>query len=248
MLTLSLARSLPLVWLVPALGGPTIGVPLRLAFGVFLAGLCLPILSDQLHAESALSLVVVAREMFVGGAMGLACACWFRAAEVAGRLTDTLSGYNTAGGALPTDGSKNGPFGGFMLLLAVVIFLQIGGMAHVTLALARSYDAIPVVAPVAMASTARAFAVATVVASAKLFEASLSLCAPVLVALLIADLVLGFIGRAVPQLPVFGLGFPVKALLTIGVFLVGLGGLRAAMQGSLVDFLTLMLSVTDVGR
>jgi type III secretory pathway component EscT len=236
LLGLGLARSLPLVLLVPAFGSSTVGVRLRLALGALLAATCLPVLSAQAPGEVDLSLVIVGRELCVGGAMGFACACWFRAAESAGRLTDSIAGYVAAGGR------EEGPFGGVMLLLAVLIFLHIGGIAQVTVALARSYDAIPIVAPVAIASTARVMAGVAVVSTAKLIEASLALCAPVVIALLMADLVVGLIGRAAPRMAGARLGLSAKALLTIGVFLAGLGGLRAAMQGSLVDFFALMHS------
>lgn len=254
LLALGLARSLPLVWLIPAVGGPAITWPLRMAFAVALAGLCLPILSTQVHSASALSPFVVdsvgawlrlVRELCVGGAMGFACAAWFRAAEAAGHLTDTLSGnvgaYGSSGG-----GAVRGPFGGLMAVLATVIFLRVGGIARVTMALAQSYDALPVAGHVAVTATTHAFAVSAIVASAKLIESSLGLCAPVVVALMLADLVVGLVGRGVPGFGVAMPFAPVKALLAIGVFLFGLGGLQAALQGRLTDFLVLVRSAAEV--
>jgi flagellar biosynthetic protein FliR len=74
-------------------------------------------------------------------------------------------------------------------------------------------------------------AMAAIAASAKLIESAVGLCAPVIVAMLLADLVLGIVGRAVPQIPVYFVGMPLKALLGVGAILLGLASLDAALQG-----------------
>jgi flagellar biosynthesis protein FliR len=248
-LVLGAARSMPLVWLIPAFGGPTLSLQLRLAFVVALSALCLPIVSVQVPNHAAMGWTVLfAREVLVGAVMGFVCACWFRAAEAAGGLIDVLSGYGVVDARSPGGRGSGGPFAAVMLLLAVVIFFEIGGVGHVTLALARSYDAIPLSTPFRIAPAAHAMAMAATVASGKLIESALGLCAPVLVALFLADLVLALMGRAVPQIPVYSLGVPLKALLGVGVVLLGLGGIHAALQGRLAEFLAIMRAATEMGR
>ena len=63
-----------------------------------------------------------------------------------------------------------------------------------------------------------------------MIEAALGLAAPVIVALLLADVALAAVARAVPQFPVHFVGTPAKALLGVGAALVGL----AALDGALV--------------
>jgi len=65
---------------------------------------------------------------------------------------------------------------------------------------------------------------------AKLMESALGLAAPVLVAAWLADVVLGMVGRAAPQLPLYFVAMPAKALLGLGRVLLGLG----ARDGALV--------------
>jgi flagellar biosynthetic protein FliR len=180
--------------------------------------------------------------------MGFVCACWFRAAESAGRLMDAVSGYGVVQSEAPVGKGSGGPFASVMLLLAVVIFFEVGGIGHLALALARSYEAIPVSTPLRPVPAAHAMAIAAIVASGKLLEASLALCAPVLVSVFLADLVLALIGRAVPQLPVYSLGVSLKALLGVGGLLLGLGGIQAAMHGNFAEFLALMRAATEMGR
>jgi flagellar biosynthesis protein FliR len=238
---------LPLVWLIPALGGKVVPVQVRLALGLTLSGLCLPLLAEHVpEGPGLLWTLVAAREVLVGFVMGFVCACWFRAAEAAGWLTDVFRGAGWAEHASPIEGRRSSPLAALMLFLAVLIFLEIGGVRHVALALAKSYEAIPLRASFGVSPDAAATAV--ILASAKLIESALGLCAPVLVSTLLADLVMGVIGRAVPQISLSPLGAPLKALLAIGVVLLGLGGLVGAMEGSLGDFLTLVGSATGLVR
>ena len=67
------------------------------------------------------------------------------------------------------------------------------------------------------------------VASAKLIESAVGLAAPVIVALLLADLALGVVGRVTPALPVYFAAMPLKAVLSVGIVLLGLGALDAAL-------------------
>ena len=53
-----------------------------------------------------------------------------------------------------------------------------------------------------------------------------------MVALFAADLVLGAIARMAPQIPVYFVGMPLKAMAGVGIVLIGLGGIEAALSGA----------------
>lgn len=236
-LALAAARALPLAWLLPALGEPTLPVTVRLAMGLGLAALCLPMVAAQSLPEAGWAwAVLAAREVSVGLGLGFVVACWFRAAQSAGCYVDRAARGDRCAGA------GDGVFSRLMSVLAVVVFLEIGGLHHVVRALARSYDAIPLSRPVLGTPYLAAWAAAVALASAKLFEAALGLCAPVVVALVLTDLVLGAIGRVVPQLARHDVAAPSKAMLSLGALLCALGGIEAGMQGSLAQFLSVMFS------
>jgi flagellar biosynthetic protein FliR len=225
------ARTIPLAWSIPAFGGPSLPGQIRLAMGIGLAFLCLPVLAGRPPSTGAIMLgLLVAREVMVGVVMGFVCACMFRAAEAAGQFTDVLRGASLAQVLSPTGESRSSPLGALMLLLAVVAFFEIGGMAQVCSALVRSYEAIPLSLHTRFAGSTAAMATVAMVSSAKLIESALGLCAPAVVALLLADILLGIVGRAVPQIPIYFVGMPLKALLGVGAVLLGLAGLDTALQ------------------
>lgn len=235
------ARTIPLAWSVPAFGGQSLPWQIRVAMGIGLSFLCLPILGGSSPPVGAgLWGLLVVREVLVGVVMGFVCACLFRAAEAAGQFTDVLRGASMAEVLSPTGESSSSPLGALLLLLAAVVFFEMGGLVHVTSALVRSYEAIPLDANVRSAVSPRAMAMVVIVASAKLIESAIGLCAPVVVALLLADILLGIMGRAVPHIPIYFVGMPLKALLGMGAVLLGLAGLDAALHAGFRGFFDLL--------
>ncbi len=230
-----------MAWSIPAFGGPHLPGRIRVAIGMALSFLCLPVLA---HSEptggAVLWGLLLAREVMVGIVMGFVGACMFRAAEAAGYLTDILRGASMSDALSPMGAGKSSPLGALMLLLSIVVFFEIGGPVHLTAALVRSYEAIPFAVPVGFGGRPNTMAMVAIAASAKLIEAAVGLCAPAIVALLLADIVLGMVGRAVPQIPLYFVGMPLKALLGVGAFLLGLAGMDAAMQHSLHGFFDLL--------
>lgn len=249
LLALGMARCLPLVWLVPAFGGATVSPRLRLALGGALSALCLPVLAAHMPDVVGLAFaLLVLREVLVGAVMGFVCACWFLAAEAAGGVVDALCGLDLSVGVPQTSDGRSGAIGSVMLLLAVVVFFEIGGVGHVALAVARSYDAIPISAALSADATTGGAAITAIAASGMLIEAALGLSAPVVVALILADFVLGAIGRIAPQVSGHVSGLPLRSLLGIGMLLIGMGAIRTAMQAGFAGFLSLMRSPLGLGR
>jgi flagellar biosynthesis protein FliR len=237
---LGAARTVPVAWLVPAFGGPNVSAPVRVGLGVALAVLCLPRLAGHVpDAGPALWMLLLAREVAVGLTLGFAASLVFRAAETAGRLTDILRGANMAEVLSPSSGERSSPLGEVTGLLAVVIFLELGGVGHVAAALARSYDAVPIAGTVTPAQLGRVAAL-TLGASAQMLEAALGLAAPALVALLLADLVLGAIGRTAPQIPLYFVGMPLKALLGVAMVLISVAALNTALTGGMAGWARLL--------
>jgi type III secretory pathway component EscT len=237
-LALGAARTVPLVWLVPALGGPRAGAGVRLGLGLLLAVLVLPVVAPAAASAAVATLgaagwvLLAAREICVGLTVGLSAGVFFRAAEAAGQLADVLRGANLGEALSPASASgspaRSSPLGDLYLFLAVVLFLELGGLGHFANALGRSYDAVPVGA-LPSAGDVRATAVLVVAATAKLVESALGLAAPVVVALALADVALGIIARAAPQIPIYFAAMPAKALLGLGATLLGLGAVAAAL-------------------
>jgi flagellar biosynthesis protein FliR len=79
-----------------------------------------------------------------------------------------------------------------------------------------------------------------IMASGRILETALALAAPAVVALLLADLLLGAVCRIAPQVPVYFVGMPLKALAGVGIVLVALGGIEAALVTALRGWVSLL--------
>ncbi|MBN2574680.1 MAG: flagellar biosynthetic protein FliR [Deltaproteobacteria bacterium] len=249
LLGLGAARTVPLVWSVPVFGGPALPGQIRVALGLGLAVLCYPALASASPPADTVSWALLAtREALVGVVMGLVCAAMFRAAAAAGELTDVLRGANLASVLWPAGEERTSPLGALLLLFASVVFLESGGVGHVVSALGRSYEAIPLGVPLQIGESSRAAALLAITASAKLIEAAIGLAAPALVALLLADIVLGAIGRAVPGVPLYFVGMPLRALLGVAAVLLALGGLDLAIENGFRGFFGLLAAAFRPGR
>ncbi len=247
LLSLAGARTVPLVLAVPVLGGPTLSIQLRLATGLGLAVLCMPALTASPAAVGTLAwFLLAAREAVVGLVMGFVVACAFRAAEAAGRLNDLLRGSSVSSLPAPAADGCSTPLGSLFFLFAAVVFFEIGGVGYVGSALGRSYEAIPLSAPLHRES-AVAWVNLTIVASAKLIEAAIGLAAPAIVALLLADIALGILGRALPRLPLHAVAAPLRSLVALGAVLLGLGAMDMALQAGFRGFFALLASTFGRG-
>src|SRR6185295_18222244 len=227
--------------------------PVRIGFAALLALVAAPTVAgtagaDALGALPALRFtLLLARELVVGLCLGLVASAAFRAAEVAGRLGDTLRGANVAEILVPTAEERASPLGVLYLLLATIVFLQIGGVPRLVEALLTSYQTLPIGGGLGEPATRRAALVVTA-ASAKLIASGLALAAPVVVALWLADLALGLIARAAPSVPVYFLGLPLKGLLAVAIVLMGLGLLQNALAGSFLSWFRLLAQAVAAFR
>jgi type III secretion protein SpaR/YscT/HrcT len=242
--TLGAARVAPVVWLCAPLGGPRLPAPVRVGFALLLAAVASPLLlaatdAAALAEAAALRLaLLLAREVVVGLCLGLVASAAFRAAEIAGRLADTLRGANIAEVLVPTSEERTSPLGALYLLVATIVFFRVGGVPRLVEGLLGSYQALPIGGGLG-AGAARRAALVVATASGRLIASGLALAAPVVVAVWLTDLGLALIARAAPQVPVYFVGLPLKGLLAIGIVLLGLGALAAAQTGDMAGWLRL---------
>jgi type III secretion protein SpaR/YscT/HrcT len=242
-------RTIPIAFLIPAFGGQNVPVQVRMGLGLALSALCLPAIVPVLPERGGTGfwILLLARETAVGFTVGFVGASVFRAAESAGRLVDTLRGANMAEVISPVTEERASPLADIFLLLASVIFLEMGGVGIVATALARSYQAVPldlIATPQSLEGAARL----VVKTTAMLLESTVALAAPAIVALFAADLVLGAIARMAPQIPVYFVGMPLKAMAGVGIVLISLGGIEAALSGAFGNWIVVVQRAFAVWR
>jgi len=225
-----LARVGAAVWVAPFLGGKLVPATVKTALAVALALVIYPqvIATVPGGLSPAHAVAIVGKEALVGLALGFVVAVVFWAAEAAGRLVDTTRGANLAEVLVPQTGARTSPTGLLFFLLTVVLFLVLGGHRIFITALGASYQVLPLAAFPKIDGIG-VFALLCGRLTADLLLLALALAAPVVAALFLADMILGLINRFAPQINVFFLAMPAKAVLGIGVLVLSVGLLLGAL-------------------
>ena len=217
---LVLARISPLFILAPLFSSKML--PAR-ARSIVAVGLAIGIAPIATHAGDGQQIPMeiwslgglVLKELLVGTAFSFALAALFAAVQVAGSILDTLIGFSFGALVDPITGTNGGVLNQLYALIGAMIFVVINGDAWVIQGLAKSYEAIPLTDAPAMGTLVEG----AQVAFTGIFAAAVEVAAPVMLAVLLSDVAFGLVSRVVPQLNVFGVGFPAK--VTVGLVMVG---------------------------
>ena len=124
------------------------------------------------------------------------------------------------------------PLADLLALFAVVLFLLLGGHRIYILALARSFETIPLAAMPSVESFGM-FARLCMVLGGELFLLAFVLAAPVLASVFLADMTIGWISRPPAGASLGAMLQPMRALLGVGAVLVTVAVLAETIPGVL---------------
>lgn len=208
---LALTRTIAWVMITPPFG--TRMIPTLVKVGMA-AALTLAVGANvEAHAvalDAASLLTAAGIQVAIGVAMGFIGVVLFAAVQAAGATIDLFGGFALAQVFDPQSHVQTSLFGRFYNLLAVTLLFAIGGHLLLVRGLLRSFDAVP-------ATGFHAGGLARVLTEdlGMLLLAAVEIAAPLLAALFLAEVALGLLSRAAPEMHVFVLGLPVKILLTL---------------------------------
>jgi flagellar biosynthesis protein FliR len=245
------ARILPVFLIAPFFGGRLVPATVRIGVAVTFVALLWPALHLQtpdLSTVGPATLVALfLKELVIGVALGFLVSLPFWAVEGAGRLADTARGANLAEVLVPQTGAQTSPLADVGLQIAVLLFFATGGHLLFLRALAESYQAVPLFG-FPEGAALRGVGDLAVVSTGRLMLATLGLAAPVLAALFLADLALGLVNRVAPQIQVYFLGMPAKAVVGVFVFLLALTAMLGALRGHFAEALRSIGRALDLLR
>lgn len=206
-----------LLLVAPAWSAKSVPMRLRTALLVLFAVLLLPTALASPHRETlAITPATFLAETAIGFAFGLAAALVIAGAEFAGELMTTTIGLSGAAIFDPVNNTQGAILGSLMQLMALTLLLVAGGHILMLEAVAQSFAALPLGAPIDFRDGFLALAKA----GSTIFSTGLQFAAPVIAAILVTNIALAILGRAAPQLQIMSLAFP----LQIGIGLLTFAG------------------------
>ncbi len=227
-----LARVLGLLGTAPLFGQATIPAPAKVGLGMAITVLLMPVLPAMPAVEpsSPAGLLILAQQILIGMSMGFVMNLVFMAVDLAGSLSGLTMGLGFASFYDPQTRGQSNAINQLLAILMTLSFLQLNGHLALLTVLAESFRSLPV----GQWPHQGVFWQAAIWGGT-IFSAGVQLSLPIITTLLIANLALGILTRAAPQLNLFGIGFP----LTIGIgfvaMLLSLDYLQRPLQQLLLD-------------
>jgi flagellar biosynthesis protein FliR len=227
--TLVLARVGGLVATAPIFGTSAVPMRVRTLVAIALTLLLAPLqwnAAVEYPGDMAGYALLLGSEAVVGACLGFGVMILVYAMGLAGELVGYAGGLSIADALDPSTEESVPHFSRLLILLALCVFLCIGGHRTVMAGLLDTFEAIPpgtCVNPHALLDAST-----TLVTQS--FSLGIRAAAPAVTALLLATIALGLISRTLPQLNVTAVGFGLNAMLTFAVLGLTLGAAVWAFQ------------------
>jgi flagellar biosynthetic protein FliR len=187
--------------------------------------------------------VMIGGELLLGLTLGFGVMLLFSGVQLAGQIISQMSGMSLADVFNPGVDASIPLFSQMLYLLALAIFLILGGHRMMIAGLLESFTVLPL-GGIAMPDSLGELVVNLLVQS---FSLGVRTAAPAMVALLLASLVMGIISRTLPQLNVMAFGFGLNALTTFGILSISLGGMAWLFQDEIEPALQFVFAALAEG-
>jgi flagellar biosynthesis protein FliR len=202
-----LARVSGVLLLAPFLSSSAIPMRVKASFAFVLTLLLYPVaLRTCSYSNPSVLWMNLATELTVGALLGLSVALVFEAVSLAGQVLGVQIGFSLVNVLDPQTQVDTPVLSLLYQTLAFLIFLRLDIHLLILRGLARSFDYLP---PGSIHLTGVAVERLLLQATSIWFS-GIQIAAPALAATMTIDVVLAFIGKAAPQLPVLFVGLSIK--------------------------------------
>ncbi|HBQ24767.1 MAG TPA: flagellar type III secretion system protein FliR [Syntrophomonas sp.] len=161
-------------------------------------------------------IAALAVEILIGYTIGFVAYMVFAAIQLAGQVMDMQMGFAIVNVVDPQSGTQIPLMGNLTQTISLLMYLAIDGHHYLFQALIQSYKLIPVLG----LSLNAGFYDLIFDISVYMFVIAVKIAAPIVIAIMTADIAMGFIARTVPQMNVFIVGLPLKILVGLGTLFV----------------------------
>jgi len=200
----------------PLFSPSSLPIPLRVALSALVAVLVAPTLPAPVVPPDTLpGLVgVMIMEVGVGMLLGYISRLIFVGLEMAGGIIGTEMGLTLSTNFNPMSGTQDTTAGAILHYLALVLWLSLDLHHWLLAALQKTY----LLLPVGGAHLREALLLEVLERTGHFFVVALQIAAPVMAVSFMISLLFSVLGRAVPQMNVFGESFALRIIAGLAVF------------------------------
>ncbi|MGI9427683.1 MAG: flagellar biosynthetic protein FliR [Bythopirellula sp.] len=222
--TLVLARVGALIMTAPVFSSAGIPIRARALLAVAISLLVTPLVSATPPAAMTNLLVFgryLASEALIGLLLGFGITLLLSGIQLTGQIISQLGGTALADVFDPTLNSNVSIYSQLFYFVTIAMFVLLDGHRLVMDALLDTYTWMPP----GQASLGTTYVDALTTLLSQSFLLGIRAAAPTMTALLLATLLLGLVGRTMPQINILAVGFSVNSLLTLGCLFTTLGAI-----------------------
>jgi len=194
----------------PFFGSSVIPARIKAVLVLALTFLLFPVMGKQIAPASLADWPwLISSELLIGIGMGIATNVVFEAAQLAGQVLGVQMGYSLVNLIDPQTQVNTTVISVFYQSIVMLLFLRMDVHYWLLRAIGNSF----VYMPLGTTHLSNLFTMSVLKLGGEIFGLGVQIAAPVLSATLVADIVLGLLGKASPQLPLMLLGPAIKSLL-----------------------------------
>lgn len=235
--TLVLFRLAGLFVMMPVLAGVTFPARYKALFALMLAAAAYPMLAPRLPAPAATDLFglipLVFGEALIGLCMGALAALPLASLELAGVISGQSMGLGLARVYNPEADADSDVIGQFLTMIATGVFLTLGGLEQMFAGVLRTFERVPAGA-VGLRDTPLDLFLGVLASGT---EMALRVALPVAAMTMLMVIVLGVIGKTMPQMNIMSVGFTIKILAGLAALAMGVYAIREAVGEEVSDVL-----------
>lgn len=180
---------------------------------------------DQVIPLDAAYVLLILKEVLMGLLLGFVALLMITAIQTAGAFIDIQIGFGMANVYDPMTGASAPLTGNLKYAFAILLFLTMNGHHRMLDAIVYSYRWVPLAGnDIFQAFADGSVAELLIRAFAQAFMLAFQMAAPLVVALFMTDVGLGFLARTAPQFNVFVIGVPLKIIVGLAMFLLVVPG------------------------
>lgn len=226
---LVMGRIMAFLIIAPPFNGRAVNMRVKGTLAAAVAVAITPSVAGTAQFPDMFSLVwAIVYHLGTGAVLGFLALMFISAIQTAGDLVDLFSMFTMSQLFDPISNAQSGVFGRIQYLIGTTLLFASGGHLVMLQGLLRSFTVAPLHAPglgEAAELLVRDFSA--------YFVAALEISGPIVAVLVLADIALGLVSRAVPSLNIFQLAFPVKTVLTVALASVAVSLLPGAVTALL---------------
>ncbi len=218
----------------PIFGTPIMPAPIKILTAVAISILVFPVVQwsgVETSLDSLMIISLVVREIFIGLCIGFLARMFLHAMAISGEIISVSMGLSSTQLFNPSTGENSTTINQFQVMLISLLFLAINGHHLFLGAVVKSFELVPLSDSLIELSGFQSMGdvVHTIMAI------GVKLAAPVMISVMLMNVVMGIIGRAVPQINVLITALPLNILVGFLVMIVSLPIVFNQVEG-LVDF------------